>query len=192
MLPDRPDVPGRTGDDNGLVRRHHPLGLAALALALAAPAHAEPPGSSPAVESPGPDGPVAAAGPAPGGARPTLAVVDGVVRDVDLAGHGVTLEVDGKPVVLGLDRNTLVYLPSGLSTVFALRPGEIVRAGRDGAFVAYWVAVRSAPAAPTPSTPGQGTGPGGGSPPPPEGPGVAPAPGAPGRGAAPPASPGPG
>ncbi len=90
-----------------------------------------------------------------------------------------TLDVDGAPLVLALDRNTLVYLPTGLSTVSELRPGEVVRAGRNGHGVAYWVQVRSPPAggAPT-STPGQGTGPGGGTPPPAESP-AAPAPSTP-------------
>ena len=188
MLPDRPDVPGRPRDDNGVVLRLPSL-AAGILLAIASNGSADDP---PAPAPPGalPAGPQASA-PAQG-APGTLAIVDGVVRTVDLAGHRGTLDVNGAPLVLGVDRNTLVYLPTGLSTVFELRPGEVVRAGRNDRFVAYWVQVRSAPAAgTTPSTPGQGTGPGGGAPAPAESP-AAPAPSTP-TGSVPSASsPGPG
>ncbi|HET6439540.1 MAG TPA: hypothetical protein VFG59_15850 [Anaeromyxobacter sp.] len=98
-------------------------------------------------------------------------VLDGVVRSVDLAHHTVTLEAEGVEITLGLDRNTLVYLPTGLSTVFELHPGEVVRAARAKGAVAYWIQVRAPPSVPreVPATPGQGTGPGGGTPAPPEG-----------------------
>ncbi len=104
-------------------RRIAPL-LAALA-SLAAPAAAS-------------DGPSASS-------PPGLTVVDGVVREVDRAGHTLTVEANGAPVILVLDRNTLVFLPSGLATVLALRPGELVRAGRSERGVAFWVQVVSSP-----------------------------------------------
>lgn len=141
-------------------------------LALASPAAAQPsaaPSAPPARNAlpPGAREPEPARGAAP---APALAVVEGVVRTVDLARHSLTLDADGATVVLGLDRNTLVYLPTGLSTVFELRPGVTVRAGRNGRDVAFWVQVRSVPSGgAVPSTPGQGTGPGGGGPPPAEG-----------------------
>ncbi|HYD40566.1 MAG TPA: hypothetical protein VEB43_07030 [Anaeromyxobacter sp.] len=108
-----------------------------------------------------------------------LSIVNGTVRAIDLATHQLVLEVDGAPATLALDRNSLVYLPAGLATVAALRPGDEVRAGRNGRNVAYWIEVRrpaGAAAAPA-AKPGQGTGPGGASPPPAEGTGGAPAPG---------------
>jgi hypothetical protein len=135
--------------------------LAALALGLLSPA-------SPArAQAAGGDDPPA---------QTPLAVLTGRIRSVDLARHVVVLDVVGDPVTLGLDRNTLVYLPTGLATVQALEPGAEVRAGRNGKDVAYWIEVRSAAGGPAPpSTPGQGTGPGGGSPAPPERAGPAPA-----------------
>ena len=71
-----------------------------------------------------------------------------------------------------------MYLPAGLATVAALRPGDEVRAGRNGRDVAYWIEVRRAGgAAGAPAAkPGQGTGPGGASPPPAEGAGAPPGP----------------
>jgi hypothetical protein len=91
-------------------------------------------------------------------ARPALAagglpVVDGTIRTVDLAGHTLTVDADGEAVTLGLDRNTLVYLPTGLATVSALAPGQIVRAGRDDGFIARWIEVRSAPPRPDQAPP---------------------------------------
>lgn len=107
-----------------------------------------------------------------------LSVVHGSVRSIDLEAHRLTLDVDGGTATLGLDRNSLVYLPNGLGTVAALRPGDEVRAGRSGRDVAYWIEVRRAPdpAAGPAMKPGQGTGPGGASPPPAETPGGVPAP----------------
>jgi hypothetical protein len=82
-----------------------------------------------------------------------LPVVDGTIRTVDLAGHTLTVDADGEAVTLGLDRNTLVYLPTGLATVSALAPGQFVRAGRDDGFIARWVEVRSAPSRSDPAPP---------------------------------------
>ncbi len=144
MLPLRPDVPGPARDDNGAVGSHHPFALAAGLLAIASSALADPghdlPGSSASGDLP--SGPERAAGAGPGDEPGTLAVVDGVVQSVDLAGHRITLDVKGTPVLLEVDRNTLVYLPTGLSTVFELRPGELVRAGRNDRSVAFWLQVR--------------------------------------------------
>jgi hypothetical protein len=105
-------------------------------------------------------------------------------------------------VTLSLDRNTMVYTAAGLGTVLDVVPGSHIRAGRNADFLAYWVQVR-APAATGEAapTPGQGTGPAGGSgasateagAPPVPGAGSAPTapPGAiPGPGAAGPGSPG--
>lgn len=117
-----------------------------------------------------------------------LVEVTGTVRAVDHARQLVTIDTAAGPVTLSMDRNTLVYGPSGLGTVLDLTPGSPVRAGRNADMVAYWFTVRP-PAAPPPSpTPGQGTGPGGGAGPPPGGEGRAPAePGRPGPGGASPA-----
>jgi len=123
------------------VRRRPRLALWLL-LALPAPAAAQP-GGGPADAAP-PAG-SAVADPGPAAAPAPLAVVDGVVESVDLAAHRVTIDAGGTPVTLALDRNTLVYLPTGLSTVFELRRGELVRAGRNEKAVAFWVQVRSAP-----------------------------------------------
>jgi hypothetical protein len=153
------------------VRRHHLLAVAAALLGLGSTA-AEAPGAPP--PSAGPHDTGARTTPQEGAADETLATLDGVVRAVDRIGHEVTIDVGGSPVVLRLDRNTLVYLPTGLSTVFALHPGDVVRAGRNAAFVAYWVQVRSSGGAAIPSSPGQGTGPGGGTAPPREGAGPGP------------------
>ena len=124
-----------------------PFAAGLLALALAAPAQ------SPAAEAsptPSPASPgVARQGAPPAG----LVVVEGVVQSVDLVAHRLTIEVDGSPLTLSLDRNTLVYRPTGLSTVFLLRPGELVRAGRSEALVAYWVELLPGE--------GRGAGPGG-------------------------------
>jgi hypothetical protein len=146
------------------VRLDHPA-LAALALALLAPAvlaTEDASAPSPALAGPPPSEP-------PGPARP-LVVLEGRVRSVDPAGHALVLEVGGAPTSLRVDRNTLVYLPAGLSTLQGLRPGDPVRAARNDRDVAYWIEVLRAPAAAAPpvSTPGRGTGPGGGSPAPPE------------------------
>jgi len=98
-----------------------------------------------------------------------LEEISGVLRDVDRRGHRVTIEGQNGPVTLTMDRNTLVYGPSGLVTVDHLVPGAPVRAGRNADHLAYWVQIRGAgrlvPAGkPAPaSTPGQGTGPAGGS-----------------------------
>ncbi len=147
------------------------VALAALALLLWARPRAaagdDAPTPTAALPAPGTGAPPARATP--------LAVLEGRVRAVDLGAHAVDLDVSGRPVSLRVDRNTLVYLPTGLSTVSALHPGDEVRAGRNDRGQAYWIEVRRAPAptAPAVSTPGQGTGPGGGTPAPAERPGAA-------------------
>lgn len=97
-------------------------------------------------------------------------MLEGRVRAIDAVAHTVVLDVAGGAVTLAVDRNTLVYLPAGLSTVLALRPGDEVRAGRNDRNLAYWMEVHrpSSDAHPPVPTPGQGTGPGGGAPTPPE------------------------
>jgi hypothetical protein len=86
-------------------------------------------------------------------------VLEGRVGAVDLIGHTLRLEVSGAPVSLALDRNTLVYLPTGLSTVYALHPGDAVRVGRNDRGLAYWIEIRQAPPEhPAPATPPGGTG----------------------------------
>ncbi len=131
--------------------------LPALLLALASPAApdgAAPPDAEKPRETP-------------------LSVVNGTISAVDLDAHRLVLEVDGARATLALDRNSLVYLPSGLATVAALRPGDEVRAGRNGRDVAYWIEVRRPASAGAPATkPGQGTGPAGASPAPAEGTGA--------------------
>jgi len=114
-----------------------PLGLASWSPAAAA----EDPPPTAALPAPPPqEG-------EPAGPATPLAVLEGRILAVDLAGHTVALEVAGARVSLALDRNTLVYLPAGLSTVEALRPGDAVRAGRNDHGRAYWIEVRRAPAA---------------------------------------------
>jgi hypothetical protein len=106
-----------------------------------------------------------------------LEEVSGKVADIDRRDHTLRIETTSGPVSLSLDRNTMVYTACGLGTVLDVTPGAQIRAGRNADFLAYWVQVRAAPAAP-PSTPGQGTGPaGGGSAP--AGEGVGPGMGAP-------------
>jgi len=172
MLPDPSHAPAPPGDTHGNVRRSRIALLAPALLALAARAQEKPPDETRAVPSGAP------AADASRESSPPLAVVNGVVRSLDLAAHTVQLDVGGDVQTLGLDRNTLVYVAGGLSTVFALRPGDEVRAGRNGQAVAYWIQVLRAPApgAPPASPPGQGTGPGGESAPPPgeAGPGPSP------------------
>jgi hypothetical protein len=137
-----------------------------LLLALAAPSvHAqglaEP---APDAQPPGaPQGPGVRGVTLPRGA--VLEEVSGVVREIDRKEHRLSVESNGAPVRLSLDRNTMVYTAAGLGTVLDLVPGAQVRAGRNAEFLAYWIQVR-APArkeeAP-PSTPAQGTGPAGGA-----------------------------
>jgi hypothetical protein len=93
-----------------------------------------------------------------------LEEVSGVVREVDRTAHRIAIEAGDQRVTLSLDRNTLVYTAAGLGTVLDVVPGAQVRAGRNAEFLAYWVQVRvpAGKAAPV-STPGQGTGPGGGA-----------------------------
>ncbi|ACL65740.1 conserved hypothetical protein [Anaeromyxobacter dehalogenans 2CP-1] len=111
-----------------------------------------------------------------------LEEVVGTVKEVDRAHHRLTIDAAAGPVTLTIDRNTLVYGPAGLTTVLDVVAGASVRAGRNADDLAYWVTVRG-PQRP-PSTPAQGTGPGGGGPPP-AGEGGAPAPTAPPPGPAP-------
>ncbi|HTN51226.1 MAG TPA: hypothetical protein VML50_02385 [Anaeromyxobacter sp.] len=90
------------------------------------------------------------------------------MKQVDPVAHVLTIEAAGGPVSLGLDRNTLVYGPTGLVTPLDLTPGALVRAGRNADALAYWIQIR-APARPaTPAAPpGQGSSPTGGAGPPP-------------------------
>ncbi len=114
-----------------------------------------------------------------------LEQVSGTVREVDRERHRIALDVGGERVTLSLDRNTFVYTASGLGTVLDVVPGAQVRAGRNAEFVAYWIQVRPPAAGNAPApTPGQGTGPAGGSAAPAAEPrGGGPAPGAPPGGA---------
>jgi hypothetical protein len=109
------------------------LGLAALLVVLPLPARAQ--------------GTAAQAVP-PATPPNALEEVLGTVREVDRHRHRVRIETPSGTVEISLDRNTLVYLPGGLGTVLDVVPGAYVRAGRNGAFVAYWVQVRPAPRTP--------------------------------------------
>jgi hypothetical protein len=83
--------------------------------------------------------------PSDAAARGALLVeVVGKVAAVDRAGHRISVDTPRGRVDLSLDRNTLVYLPTGVGTVLDVLPGAAVRAGRDGDFVAYWIQVLSA------------------------------------------------
>ena len=154
-----------------------------------------PPGS-PAPSASGPAGPqeTGAAVRATSPARPTreamprgavLEEVSGTLERVDRQTHRITVSTPEGPVTLSIDRNTMVYTAAGLGSVADLMPGSQLRAGRNADALAYWVQVRRSAKNEPPSTPGQGTGPGGGSGPPVEG-------NAPGGGAASPTGVGPG
>lgn len=159
--------------------------LAALLLAATAAAQqppALPPAAAPPERAP-PDGaraageregapertaPAARTQPLPRGA--VLEEVSGVLERVDRETHRITVATSQGPVTLSVDRNTMVYTSAGLGSVADLVPGARLRAGRNAEALAYWVQVRRAlPESEPPSTPGQGTGPGGGSGPPAEG-----------------------
>jgi len=99
-----------------------------------------------------------------------LEEVSGVLDGVDRQAHRITVGTSAGPVTLSIDRNTMVYTSAGLGTVADLVPGAQLRAGRNAEALAYWVQVRRPSRGGEPhSTPGQGTGPGGGSGPPAEG-----------------------
>jgi hypothetical protein len=169
----------------------------ALPLALAAAvAHAQglrgpPPDARPPDAAP--EQPPDARAEARGTTLPRGAVleeVSGVVRDVDRKGHRIAVEAGGERLTLSLDRNTMVYTPAGLGTVLDVVPGAQIRAGRNAEFLAYWVQVRGPARAEPPTTPGQGTGPGGGSAAPAGEAGAPAATPPPGAGGAPPSAPG--
>jgi hypothetical protein len=105
---------------------------------------------------------------------------------VALPDRKVTLEAPEGPLVLALDRNTLVFLAARLGTVQDLAAGQAVRAGVGPKGEAFWIevlpqgAIPEASPAPTPAaTPGPAPAPGATSPPaaaplPPPAPGSAP------------------
>lgn len=124
--------------------------------------------SPPAREDARATSPRPATQPIPRGA--VLEEVSGVLERVDRETHRITVATSQGPVTLSVDRNTMVYTSAGLGSVADLVPGARLRAGRNAEALAYWVQVRRAlPESEPPSTPGQGTGPGGGSGPPAEG-----------------------
>jgi hypothetical protein len=140
---------------------------------------AVPPGS-PAPSTSGPAGPqeTGAAVRATPPTRPTrepiprgavLEEVSGTLERVDRQTHRITVSTPEGPVTLSIDRNTMVYTSAGLGSVADLMPGSQLRAGRNADALAYWVQVRRSAKNEPASTPGQGTGPGGGSGPPAEG-----------------------
>lgn len=92
-----------------------------------------------------------------------LEEVTGTVVSVDRQTRHVELTTAKGPVSLGLDRNTLVYTQGGLGSVLDIAPGQPIRAGRNAVSVAYWVQIRPAGNARTPSTPAQAAGPSGGA-----------------------------
>jgi len=119
-----------------------PAALAALCLLAAAPGEA-PVGT-------GADGGDRGDGGADAGPRPELRTVSGTVSSVDAAALRVTVEASGGTVVIGLDRNTSVYLESRLGTVRDVAVGASVRAeyGPDGRTA--WIEVRPQGAPPAP------------------------------------------
>jgi hypothetical protein len=161
---------------HAMIRPLVPLLVLTAALPALAQGPVDPAGRLPPVASP--------AQPAPPGETPRRAVpvertpatlphgaileqVSGTVVSVDRQAHRFTIDAAGQKVELSMDRNTMVYTPSGLGTVLDVVPGAPVRAGRNAELVAYWVQVRPVPGkSPTTgveSTQGQGTGPAGGS-----------------------------
>jgi hypothetical protein len=120
-----------------------PRALPLAALIALLPAAARPQAAAPAGAPP-----VAPAAAAPVAPAAALEEVLGTVREVDRREHRVRIDTAAGTVELSLDRNTLVYLPGGLGTVLDVVPGAYVRAGRNGAFVAYWVQVRPPPRTP--------------------------------------------
>jgi hypothetical protein len=177
------------------------LPLALAALLLAAPdatglAPSLPPVAAPTGQAGQPAAGPQSGSPAPGRA-PTrsatqpiprgavLEEVSGVLEGFDRQAHRLTVGTAGGEVTLSVDRNTMVYTSAGLGTVADLVPGSQLRAGRNAEALAYWVQVRRpVREAEPPSTPGQGTGPGGGAGAPAEG-GGAGAPGMPPSGVGP-------
>lgn len=124
--------------------------------------------ATPAAQATGKPAAAGAAQAIPRGA--VLEEVSGVLQGFDRQAHRLTVGTPGGPVTLSVDRNTMVYTSAGLGTVADLVPGTQLRAGRNADWLAYWVQVkRPAGDAEPPSTPGQGTGPGGGAGPPAEG-----------------------
>jgi len=118
--------------------------------------------SPPAREDARATSPRPATQPIPRGA--VLEEVSGVLEGFDRQGHRLTVGTARGPVTLSIDRNTMVYTSAGLGTVADLVPGSQLRAGRNAEALAYWVQVRRpGKDAEPPSTPGQGTGPGGGA-----------------------------
>ncbi len=154
------------------------LALALSAAALSAGAQTSIPGGSgrgmmppmmptPPSASPTPNTSSPATAPRKDGKEPVergtvLEEVSGKVAEIDRRAHKLRVETASGPVTLSLDRNTMVYTGTGLGTVLDVVPGAQIRAGRNADFLAYWVQVRAVPQPPA-STPGQGTGPAGGS-----------------------------
>lgn len=156
------------------------LGLAAALPALAAdPAPAQPTPTGPAEPAAGatagagaaakppdakPEPKQAGKGPTvpPQRANPAVVLeeVNGTVASIDRVHHALRITTPGGEVVaLSMDRNTLVYTTRGLGTVLDVEPGAMVRAGRNAAFLAYWVQVRAGGGPEPVSTPAQGSSP---------------------------------
>jgi len=121
--------------------RARPAVLLALALA-AGPAQAQAARDGGAGE--GPDG-----GPAP------YRAFAGKVTGIDWAAQRLTVERAGRPVDMTFDRNTQVYLPERLGTLFDLGTGVEVRAAQGPTGLAIWVEVLLA-AGPAPGAPRDG------------------------------------
>jgi len=77
--------------------------------------------------------------------RPRASVleeVSGVVIGLDRKAHRLTMETTSGPATLTLDRNTMIYTVRGLGTVLDVRPGDLIRVGRNADSLAYWIQIR--------------------------------------------------
>jgi hypothetical protein len=127
------------------------LTLCAATLASAA----EPPTNPAATPAPG-SGPVDPAPPiAPERPRPPPArTIVGTVRAFEASPPRVTIDLEegkGEPLTVAVDRNTAVYLASGLGTVRDLRAGEPVRGSVSGGRV-LWIELTRTDAPDSPAT----------------------------------------
>jgi hypothetical protein len=74
---------------------------------------------------------------------PDVETLSGEIRALDPGGQELTLEADGRPIRIQVDRNTMVFLEARQGTIRDLKAGLPVRASVTGPNkVAFWVEVR--------------------------------------------------
>jgi hypothetical protein len=82
-------------------------------------------------------------------ARPAIRTVAGRITEVALAQARVTLELEDGPLVLSVDRNTMVYRDSRFGTLRDLAAGLPARASVGPSGVAHWIELRPKGVLPT-------------------------------------------